>query len=127
MLIRRNDLVVLTKAVTGAKQVDGRAVGKETKGTVARVLRVVPKTRRVVVEGVNYVYKHVRRSQTNPRGGRVAREAAIHVSNVMLYCQKCNGPVRVEQKAIQKTSAQGKTHREVLRICKRCGETVGAK
>ncbi len=127
MLIRRDDQVVLRKAVTGAKHLDGRAVGKEAKGTVARVLKVIPKTNRIVVEGVKYVYKHVRRSQTNPRGGRVAKEAAIDASNVMLYCHKCGGPARVGRKFNRKTSAQGKTHREVLRICKRCGETLGSK
>ena len=95
MRIRRNDQVVLTKAITGAKQLDGRALGKEEKGSVARVLKVIPETDQIIVEGVNYVYRHVRRSQKNPQGGRVAKEAAIHVSNVMLFCGKCGGAARV--------------------------------
>ena len=95
MRIRKNDQVVLTKAITGAKQTDGRAIGKEEKGSVARVLKVLTGDGRVIVEGVNYVYRHVRRSQKNPQGGRVAKEAPIHVSNVMLYCPKCSGPARV--------------------------------
>ncbi len=48
-----------------------------------RVLRVITKTDRVVVEGINRVWKHVRPSQRNPQGGRIQKEAAIHLSNVM--------------------------------------------
>ena len=125
MLIKKNDQVVLIKAITGAKQVDGRALGKEEKGSVARILKVIPDRERAIVEGVNYVYKHVRRSQKNPQGGRVAREAAVHVSNLMLYCPKCNGPSRVSRKVNEKTDARGKRRRQVLRICKKCGEAVG--
>ena len=125
MSIRKNDQVVLGKAITGAKQLDGRALGKEEKGSVARVLKVIPESDRVIVEGVNYVYRHVRRSQKNPQGGRVAKEAPVHVSNVMLYCPKCNGAARVRRQVTEKSDARGKRRREVLRICKRCGEAVG--
>jgi len=125
MRIRKNDQVVLVKAVTGAKQVDGRAVGKEEKGSVARVLKVLPEDNRLIVEGVNYVYRHVRRSQKNPQGGRVAREAPLHVSNVMVYCPKCNGPTRIKKKVTEKKDARGKRRRHVLRLCKKCGEAVG--
>lgn len=125
MLIRRNDQVVLLKGITGAKQVDGRALGKEEKGSVARVLKVIPERGRVIVEGVNYIYKHVRRSQKNPQGGRVAKEAAIHISNVMLYCGKCSGPARARIKVIEKKDARGKRRRETERICKKCGESLG--
>ena len=125
MRVRKNDQVVLIKAITGAKQVDRRAIGKEEKGSVARVLFVQHDTDRVIVEGVNYVYRHVRRSQKNPQGGRVAKEAPVHISNVMLFCAKCNGPARVKAQVVEKKDARGKTRREVLRICKRCGETLG--
>lgn len=123
MRIRKNDMVVINKAITGARQTDGKALGKEEKGSVARVLKV--EEDRVIVEGVNYVYRHVRRSQKNPQGGRVAKEALIHVSNVNLFCSKCNGPARVRLQGTEKTDSRGKRHREVLRICKRCGEAVG--
>ncbi len=126
MNIRRNDMVVLVKAVTGAQQSDGRPIGKEAKGSVARVLNVDAKNDRVIVEGVRFVYKHVRRSQQSPQGGRVAKEAAIHISNVMLYCPKCDGPARVRRQIADKEDARGKRRREVLRICTRCGETIGA-
>jgi len=125
MRIRKNDQVVLTKAITGAKQVDGRAIGKEEKGSVARVLRVLPDGKRIIVEGVNYIFRHVRRSQKNPQGGRTAREAAIPVSNVMLFCPKCNGAARVRLQVNEKKDARGKRRRQALRICKKCGEAVG--
>ena len=125
MRIRKNDQVVLIKAITGAKQLDRRAIGKEEPGSVARVLKVIPDSDAVIVEGVNYVYRHVRRSQKHPQGGRVAKEAAIHVSNVSLFCAKCNGPARVRMQIVEKKDSRGKRRRDVLRVCKKCGETIG--
>ena len=125
MRIRKNDQVVLLKAITGAKQLDRRAIGKEEAGSIARVLKVLHDTDRVIVEGVNYVYRHVRRSQKHPQGGRVTKEAPIHLSNVQLYCAKCNGPARVRMQAVEKKDSRGKRRRDVLRVCKRCGDTIG--
>jgi large subunit ribosomal protein L24 len=53
------------------------------KGRVGRVLRVLTGKDRVVVEGVNRVWKHVRPSQRNPQGGRIQKDNPIHISNVM--------------------------------------------
>ena len=53
------------------------------KGKQGRVLRVLVGRDRVVVEGVNRVWKHVKPSQRNPQGGRIQKDAAIHISNVM--------------------------------------------
>ncbi len=53
------------------------------KGRTGRVLRVLTDKNRVVVEGVNRVWKHVRPSQRNPQGGRIQKDAPIHLSNVM--------------------------------------------
>ena len=52
------------------------------KGATGRVMRVIPSKDRVLVEGVNLAYKHVRPSQKNPQGGRIRIERPIHVSNV---------------------------------------------
>ena len=57
--------------------------GKDAAGA-GKVLRVLTQKNRVVVEGVNRVWKHVRPSQRYPQGGRIQKEAPIHVSNVML-------------------------------------------
>ena len=53
------------------------------KGKTGRVLRVLTGKDRVVVEGINRVWKHVRPSQRNPQGGRIQKDAPIHLSNVM--------------------------------------------
>jgi len=53
------------------------------KGKVGKVLRVLTGKDRVVVEGINRVWKHVRPSQRNPQGGRIQKDAPIHLSNVM--------------------------------------------
>jgi large subunit ribosomal protein L24 len=124
--IRRNDTIVLMKQVTGARNSEGGPVGKEAKGTTARVLKVDADKNRLLVEGVHFIYKHLRRSQQHPRGGRVAKEAPIDASNVLLYCPKCDGPTRVRRQVVEKQDVRGKRRREVLRICKRCGETIGA-
>ncbi|MEW6743017.1 MAG: 50S ribosomal protein L24 [Planctomycetota bacterium] len=55
------------------------------KGKTGKVLRVLVAEGKVVVQGINLVYKHVRRSQQNPQGGRIQREAPIDVSNVLYF------------------------------------------
>src|SRR5205814_9987393 len=67
--IRRGDTVVV---IAGAD-----------KGKTGRVLRVLTGKDRVVVEGINRVWKHVRPSQRYPQGGRIQKDAPIHISNVM--------------------------------------------
>ena len=54
------------------------------RGKTGRVLRVVPKKDRVVVEGVNMIHRHTRPTQRHPKGGIVEKEAPIHISNVRL-------------------------------------------
>src|SRR5512136_3036580 len=53
------------------------------KGRTGRVLRILADKDRVVVEGINRVWKHVRPSQRSPQGGRIQKDAPIHISNVM--------------------------------------------
>jgi large subunit ribosomal protein L24 len=60
-------------------------VAGNERGKRGRVLRVIPDKDRVLVQGINLRWKHLRRSQKAPQGGRVRREASIHASNVMLY------------------------------------------
>jgi large subunit ribosomal protein L24 len=80
--IKRNDLVMVTTGVD--------------RGKTGKVLRVITDDERVVVEGLNMRYKHVRRSQQNPQGGRIRRENPMALSNVMPYCDKCKKGVRVK-------------------------------
>jgi len=55
----------------------------DEKGKKGRVLRTHPEKGHVFVEGINYIWKHLRRSQQNPQGGRIQKDAPIHLSNVM--------------------------------------------
>jgi large subunit ribosomal protein L24 len=70
-------------------------VAGDDKGTRGRVLSVDPKQGKLVVEAVNRVYKHLRRSQRNPQGGRLSMEMPVDVSNVMLIDPTTNQPTRV--------------------------------
>ena len=65
------------------------------KGRTGRVLRILADRERVVVEGVNRVWKHVRPSQRNPQGGRIQKDAPIHISNVMPIDPTSGKPTRV--------------------------------
>ncbi len=71
--------------------------GKD-KGRKGRVLKVYPKKRRVLVEGINIVIKHMKPSAKHPDGGRIEMEAPIHVSNVMVVSPKTGEPSRVGRK-----------------------------
>ena len=70
----------------------------DDRGKTGKVLRVDPKSDRVYVEGVNLQYKHMKRTQQNPKGGRVRREGPLHLSKVMLWSdsQKKGQRYRVE-------------------------------
>jgi large subunit ribosomal protein L24 len=90
------------------------------KGTRAKVLRVLRSRDKVVVEGVARVQKHMRRSQQNPRGGRLSKEMPIAISNIMLVCPACGKRTRTGVR----TEADGSKHR----FCKRenCGKNIGS-
>lgn len=70
-------------------------IAGKNKGARGKVLRVLPKADKVVVEGVNVVTRHIKPGQRNPQGGRIKKEAPIHVSNVMLADPKTGEPTRV--------------------------------
>lgn len=81
----------------GIKKGDKVAVlaGRD-KGKTARVIYVYPKKNRALVEGVNMVKKHVRKSQKDPQGGIISRELPIHLSNLSLICPTTNKPTRIK-------------------------------
>jgi large subunit ribosomal protein L24 len=81
MYLKRNDLVVVISGVHAGKQ--------------GRVLRVLSEESQVIVQGVNLRYKHLRRSQKNPQGGRVQKEAPLHASKLELVDPKTNQPTRI--------------------------------
>lgn len=67
----------------------------EDKGKRGRVLRVIPGNGRVVVEGINMVFKHLRKSQKNPQGGRIQREAPVNGCILMPIDPSTDKPTRV--------------------------------
>jgi large subunit ribosomal protein L24 len=73
--IKKGDLVEVIAGNEGPKN------GKP--GKIGRVIKILTKEDRVVVEGVNRVWKHVKPSQKNPQGGRIQKDAPIHISNVL--------------------------------------------
>ena len=87
MQIRKGDTVVV---ITG-----------KYKGSRGRVLRVYPKESRLLVEGVNMIKRHTRPSGRNQQGGIVEREAPIHISNVMPWCEAANAPSKIVMKRLE--------------------------
>jgi large subunit ribosomal protein L24 len=83
-----------------------------------KVLKVFPKSNRVIVEGVNIIKKHTKPSQKNQQGGIVEKEAPIHVSNVMVIDPKTSEPTRVGYKYIEDGSK--------VRISNKSGEILGS-
>ncbi len=78
----------------------------------AKVLKVLAADRKVLVEGVNRVYKHMRRSQRNPQGGRLSKEMPVSISNVALICESCGEATR--------TGARYRDDGSKERYCKKC-------
>lgn len=92
-------------------------IAGDDKGTTAKVLRTLPDKEKVVVEGVNRVYKHLKPNRRNAQGGRLSKEMPIAVSNVLLYCTTCKRGVR----AGRRFDAQGRKER----FCKKCKNSLG--
>jgi large subunit ribosomal protein L24 len=106
MHVRKDDMV---QVMTGDDAEKGRA---------RRVLRVLPDVNKVVVEGVNRVYKHVKPNRRNPQGGRLSKEMPIAAANVQLWCPACKRGVRVGKRYTDDGRKE--------RFCKKCGTGLGA-
>ena len=87
------------------------------KGRARRVLRVQVENHKVIVEGVNKVYKHVKPNRRNAQGGRLSKEMPIDASNVLLFCATCRRGVRIGRRY----AADG--HKE--RFCRKCSAALG--
>lgn len=91
MNIKTGDTVVV---ITGQDKFSNDKKGNKIP-TTGKVLKVYPRTNRVVVEGVNKVKKHQKPTQQNTSGSIVEKEAPIDASNVMLLDPKTNKPTRI--------------------------------
>ena len=109
MLIKAGDTVVV---IAGKDKFTVDKKGNKVP-TTGKVLKVFPKTNKVLVEGVNKVKKHQKPTQTNQQGGIIEMEAPIDASNVMLLDPKTNKPCRVSIK----TNDKG----EKIRVSKQSG------
>jgi len=92
-------------------------IAGDDRGTRGRVLTVDHAAGKLVVEGVNRVKKHVRRSQRNPQGGRLSKEMPIQLSNVLLICQACGAATRTGARFLEDGSK--------VRYCKKCSASIG--
>jgi large subunit ribosomal protein L24 len=100
--LKKNDLVMVI-------------AGKE-KGKTGRILRVLTKKDRAIVEKINFIKRHQRPSGQQRQGGIIQKEGPLDLSNLMLMCDSCNRPVRVGRKELE----DGKK----ARYCKKCGELI---
>jgi large subunit ribosomal protein L24 len=100
--IRKNDSVMV--------------IGGKERGKTGKVLRVLLEKDAVIIERLNIVKQHTKPRGPQQPGGIVEKEAAIHASNVMFLCDKCNAPVRIGRKVL----ADGTK----IRICRRCNEAL---
>ncbi len=102
MKIKKNDQVVIL-------------TGKD-KGKKGKVVRVIPKENKLVVEGLNLVTKHVRPRREGEKGQIIKIARPIPASNVMLICPHCHHPVRVGYKILPAGKKQ--------RWCRKCRELI---
>lgn len=102
MKIRKNDEVVL--------------IAGDDRGKRGKVRNYLPREDRIVIEGVNMVKRHMKPRPNVRQAGIIEREAPIHVSKVMLVCNKCNKPTRV---GFLVTEGKNK-----VRVCRQCNEVI---
>jgi large subunit ribosomal protein L24 len=98
--IKKNDTVI--------------AIAGDNAGKTGKVLRVLPRKGKAVVQGLNMMKKAVKRSQTAPNGGFVEREAPIDLSNLMPYDPDAKKGVRIRRvregdKTVRKSKATGRS------------------
>jgi large subunit ribosomal protein L24 len=108
MHVHKDDIVEVTT---------GDDAGGPQNRRTGRVLRVLQDKNKVVVEGINRVYKHLKPNRQNPQGGRLSKEMPIDVSNVLLYCSTCRRGVRVGRRYTDDGRKE--------RFCKKCKNTLG--
>ncbi len=107
MHIKKNDQILV---LTG-----------EYRGKRGKVLKVLPKQNRVIVEGVNFISRHMRPTSSMPQGGIVKKEAPIHISNVMLIDPKTGESTRIKYDYLK---GDGKRSRQKARFSKKTGEMI---
>lgn len=95
-----------------------KVIAGKDNGKIGKVIDILEKKNRLLIENVNLVKRHTRPSASNKQGGIVEGEAGIHCSNVMLMCNKCISPVRIKMQRLE----DGKK----VRVCRKCNEIIDA-
>ena len=103
MLIRTGDTV--------------EVIAGNDRGQRSRVIKVDRATGKALVEGVNRVKKHIRRSQKYPQGGVLSKEMPVQLSNLKFFCQSCGAASRLGARFLADGSKE--------RFCKKCGASAG--
>ena len=93
-----------------------KVVTGKDKGKIGKVLKVIRKNNRIIIESINMVKRHAKPNASNRQGGILDKEAPIHRSNVMLMCNKCLMPVRIQMKRLE--------NEKKVRTCRKCGEII---
>lgn len=118
MKIRKGDKVQIMK---GKDRVRKTKTGeKTTKGNQGKVVSVLIEKNRLVVEGLNMRFKHIRPKREGEKGQRIEVPTSIPMSNIALVCPKCNKTTRVGYRLLD-SDLKGK---KKVRICKKCGEAI---
>lgn len=91
--------------------ISGKDVGKRGK-----VLSTMPKTGKIIVEGVNMVTKHMKPRGINQPGGIIKQESPLYACKVMVVCKKCNKKTRIGKQILEDGTK--------VRVCKVCGEVI---
>ncbi len=128
MKIVKGDIVLLRSG----KDVAALDSSKKAQGVRGKVIRVLTKADKVVLEGVNMVTKHQRAGQTSgsaaiQQGGRIQMEAPVPVSRIMLVCSNCDKPTRIGTQLRQDTRQTLTGDKTVVvrdRVCKKCGQVI---
>lgn len=89
--------------------------GKD-KGKTGKVMKVLPRKGRIIIENVNFIHKAMRPSQQLQHGGIIKKEGPIDITNVMILCNKCNKPTRVGYTILD----DGRK----IRRCRKCNEDL---
>lgn len=93
-----------------------QAIKGKDKGKKGRVINILIAEKRALVEGINLVKKHKRKTQQDQQGGLVSIEAPISISNIALFCKKCSRPTRAGFTVLKDGTK--------TRFCKSCKEAV---
>ena len=94
-----------------------KVIAGNQKGTQGKVLKVVAAKNKAIVEGVNFITKHVRPDPQTQQGGAVSIEGSVHLSNLKLVCPRTDKPIRTKQRVVEKeVGGRTKVFRERISI-----------